>query len=337
MHLLKTLTIILIGLSFCLKSYSKELSIAVIDSQAGEPYITIRKGLYKHLKVYGFEKDKNLNIKEFAIGNFSGAVKNIWNYVLKNKVDLVYVSGTMATIGAKEYLMNQKVPVVFAAPTDPVGIGVIESFDQLPTSNFTGVCYPVKVENRLRFMQKIIPNLKSFAYIYSDMPQSISYLSWLNKALKKDEFKHIKMHSRKVPFVPTKKGQIRMASFTIKHIKELNDKVDVFLSPNDQMGTQAAFANTLIKHATKPLIGVGKKDVTQDWGASASIYSSLDDISHKAAKMIAQILNGKKVNEILPMWPKEGVAIDLVKAKRFGLIINQKLKNQAIKNNGLIK
>jgi putative ABC transport system substrate-binding protein len=337
-HILKSTLYAFFTLSLGLTgSYASVKRIAVIDSQAGEPYNTIRRGLYKHLKNYGYEKNLNLDVKEFSIGNFSGAVKNIWSFVLKNKVDLVYVSGTMATIGAKKYLLNQEIPVVFAAPTDPVGIGVITSFTDKPAYNFTGVCYPVKVENRIRFMKKIIPNLKSFAYIYANMPQSISYLGWLREALKKEEFKGITMIAREVPFVPTEKGQIRMASFTIKHIKELNSKVDVFLSPNDQMGTQSAFAKTVIEHAKKPLIGVGRKDVVNNWGASASIYSSLDDISDKAAKMISQILNGKEIGNIYPEWPSEGIAIDINKSKKFNLLTPKMLILQAKQSNSLVE
>ncbi|OUR95796.1 hypothetical protein A9Q84_14945 [Halobacteriovorax marinus] len=309
------------------KSYSSEtLEFGIIDSQSSEPYSTIRKHLYSRLSEKGYDLGKNLITHEFAIGNRKGVVKNIWKYYFKGKIDIAYVSGTLATIGAKEIFEGKPINVIFAAPTDPVGIGVIKGFNQKPYANFTGISYPVKVSKRLRFVRELIPNLKRIGYIYSDMPQSLSYLGWLKTAMKLPEFRDIKLILRKVPFIPSEGGHMRMAKLAKKYVLELNDQVDVFLSPNDQMGTQKAFAQMVFSNSKKPLIGVGRKDVNESWGATASLYPSLLNIGYVAADMILKLAKRKSLKSILPTQPKEGITIDKKLAKKFNLKIPKKYR-----------
>lgn len=304
----------------------KKFHLAIIDSQIGEPYSTIRENLYKYLRLYGLDRNKNLVIQEFSIGNKPGTVKNIWKHYVKGKSDLVYVSGTMATIGSYKYLKGLDIPVIFAAPTDPVGIGVIDNFKSSPKLNFTGICYPVKVEQRLRFIKKLFPKAKTIGHIHSLMPQSLSYKKWLDAALEKDEFKDLTILHHSVDFIASERGQERMASISKEIVKKIDSQVDLYISPNDQMGTQSPFAQMINAESTKPLIGIGKKDVTQNWGAHASIAPSLEDIAKNAAFMISEVAKGKSINSLLPKWPKYNIYIHKKKMKALGHKIPKEYK-----------
>ena len=274
------------------------------------------------LESQGYAEGKNLNIKYWSLGNAEGRAKRAWLQEQSKNYDVVFVNGTVATLNFKEFAYgNNKFKFVFGAVTDPVGVGVIDNFESAPKANFTGVCYPVKVEERLRFIQKVMPNAKNIGLIYADMPQSHSYVKWVEAALKLDEFKDLKFHFRKVDFVKSEGGHKRMTLLAKKHVKELDSKVDVFISPNDQMGVQEPFAKMVYETATKPLIGLGKKDVMQNWGATMSIYPSLEGAGNQIGKMIAKILKGAEVKEIIPQWPSFGVAFDLKKAKKLGFKI----------------
>lgn len=157
-----------------------------------------------------------------------------------------------------------------------------------------------------------MPAAKNIGFIYADMPQSHSYIGWLQEALKLAEFKDLTFHFKPVTFVKSEMGHQRMARLAEGYIKELDSQVDLFLSPNDQMGVQEPFARAVEKNATKPLVGLGEKDVMEDWGAAMSIYSDLGKSGKLIARMIADVFGGKAIKDIMPQWADSGVAFNLI-------------------------
>ena len=331
--LLLKITLMSIFLSKNLFAHDDIKKLLIIDSLKGEPYNTVRKSMINTLKNLGYVKNKNLIIKYYSLGNFSDIAKNIWLHREKNnKYNVIFLNGTIATKAFKELALNDKNKFVFANVTDPVGLGVIENFNTAPKYNFTGVSYPVRIEERLRFIKAIFPNIKSIALIYGNLPQSHSYKSWIQQALLLDEFKDIEVIFREVPFVGSEGGHKRMAIIAKKYVLELNNKVDLFISPNDTMGVQKPFAKMVYENSTKPLLGLGRKDVMEDWGASMSIYPSLSQAGQTAGEMIGKLFKGSKIKDIIPTWPNTGLAFDLQKTKAFGINIPAKLRKEAGQN-----
>ncbi len=300
--------------------------LLIIDSQKGEPYKTARESALAELKRRGYEEGENLVVKVYSLGNYEGTGNNIWKIEKQNQYDAILVNGTIATMSFKKLVFNNpKVPVVFVAITDPVGVGVIDSFDTPPKSNFTGVCYPVPVAERLGFIRQVMPKVKKIGLVYADMPQSHSYLEWLQDALASEEFKDIELITRKVPFIKSEGGHKRMAMLAKSHIKELDPLVDVFMSPNDQMGVQRPFVEVVYETATKPLVGLGRKDVMEKWGATISIYPSMVSAGTKVGHKIVQLFQGVPIQDIYPEYPDSSVAFDLNKAEKFGIVIPETL------------
>ncbi|MDW7999013.1 MAG: ABC transporter substrate-binding protein [Thermodesulfovibrio sp.] len=302
---------------------NKVFKLLIFDSQEGYPYNEVRVALLKSLRNFGYFEGKNLSIKQVFIGNDIDRGARILKEEIKNNYDVIVVGGTAATVAAKRALYGKSQPTVFASPTDPVGIGVIKDFESNPEANFTGVSYPVPVKARMKFIRQLMPNAKTFALIYADMPQSHSYRAWLEDLIKNDpEFRDIKIIFRSVPLVKGELGDIRMANMAKKYIKELDSLVDAYIKPCDQMGTRRYFSEVIYKNSKKPLIGLVKDDVVSGWGATAVVYPSHESIGEQASKMVVDIFNGKKVSEIKPEWPKKfGFAVDLKKAKKFGITI----------------
>ncbi|MCX8043651.1 MAG: hypothetical protein N3B18_05920 [Desulfobacterota bacterium] len=301
----------------------KSYTLLMLLSQSGNPYDEISDALINKLKEYGYETGNNLFIRILASGNDIKEGERILKSELKNEYDVIFVGGTAATISAKNVLYGSKQKVVFGGPTDPIGIGVIKDFESNPEANFTGVCYPVPVKARLRFVKQLMPHVKTLGLIYADMPQSHSYNRWIKELLEKDpEFKDIKVIFQPVPLVTGEEGDKAMAHAAINYIKELDSKVDAFIKPCDQMGTRRHYSAVVYQYATKPLIGITKDDVMDNWGATATMYPSHKSIGVQAARMIKELFEGKPVSAIIPEWPKEfGLAFDLTKAKRFGVTV----------------
>ena len=113
-----------------------------------------------------------------------------------------------------------------------------------------------------------------------------------------------------------------MANIARKHVLALDKQVDVFLSPNDQLGVQKYFAEVVFKTATKPLIGLGSRDVKKKWGATAVIYPSHRSMGIQSANMIIKLFNGTDIRNIPAEWPRmNGFAFDLKKTKKFKIRI----------------
>jgi putative ABC transport system substrate-binding protein len=304
--------------------------VAIIDSQDTEPYTTIRKHFIETLSKFDLKEGQNLEIKFHSIGNRKGTIKNIWKHILKDRVDIIYVGGTIATIGAYQYVDDPNIPIIFVAPTDPVGIGVIKDFESAPYKQFTGICFPVKVERRIDFVKELFPNAKNLALIYADMPQSHSYKKWLQTLNQKEDYRDLNFLYKKVQFIQSERGQERMAFLAQRQAKKIDKIVDVYLSPNDQLGTQKPFTNKLTKVTKKPIIGLVKKDIVNHWGALATMSPSLKDIGYKAAVMVKKLTNGVPIKDIRPQWPDVEIHISKKKAKELGYKVPKKFEKYLV-------
>ncbi|PIE64761.1 MAG: hypothetical protein CSA26_06895 [Desulfobacterales bacterium] len=311
-------------------SHATEGRLLIVDSAQGPPYEELRESMLTELEQLGFVSGRNLSVSHWSLGNENGLAKRVWREEKDNEYDVIFLNGTVAAINFYRFAYNRPpYRFIFGAVTDPVGVGLIDGFELPPPGNFTGICYPVKLEERLRFVTETMPDARNIGYIYADMPQSQSYKKWLTAALASPEFSHLTFHFRKVPFVKGEGGSRRMATLAKPFIKELDPVVDLFLSPNDQMGVQQSFARIVAETATKPLVGLGLKDVMSGQGATMAIYPSMEASGKLAARMIYELLKGTDIKKIPPQYPPYGVAFDLKKAESFHLTIPEYLILQA--------
>ena len=251
----------------------------------------------------------------------------------KNRYDLVAVYGTIGTIALKEIVLDDPEydKIVFSCVTDPLGAGVIEDFVSPPKHNFTGVTYAVPIAERISFIKRVMPEARKIGLIHADMPQSHGYNNWLRKCMKNDKrCNDYEIFFRSVPFVESKGGIVRMTMESMKHIKALDQKVDLFLSANDQLASHAHFPQKVYALATKPLIGLNEKDVMEQRGATMAIFPTHEGIGRQTATLIKRLLEGASVKDVLPEEVKEfGVAFDLGKTEQFGLHIPEDLLKRA--------
>ncbi|MCU7853354.1 MAG: hypothetical protein KZQ80_14220 [Candidatus Thiodiazotropha sp. (ex Monitilora ramsayi)] len=297
--------------------------LLMLDSQYGSPYGDVRDALSQALDGFGYISGKNLAVTHYTAGNDVQRGESLLRDESVGEYDVVYTGGTVATIAAKRVLYGREQPVVFASPTDPVGIGVIDRFNEPPKANFTGVCYPVPVKARFRFIRSLFPQARTLGLVYADMPQSHSYNAWIVRLLEEDPVLNgIKVIFRPVPLVKGDTGDESMAQLARPIVEELNNQVDLFISANDQLGARRHFSELIQLYADKPLIGIVKSDVMDDWGAMASVFPSHESIGLQAAKMIRDLFEDKSIKAIEPQWPaRYGYAVDLMKARKFGVTV----------------
>ncbi len=298
--------------------------LLVMEAQVGEPYESATKAMLAGLANFGYVEGENLEVVHHTIGNDQEKGMQILRQELENDYDVIYVAGTVMTIATKEVAYgDSEHDVVFACVTDPVGVGVIDGFESSPKANFTGVSYPVPVKSRFRFIRQLMPDAETIGLVYADMPQSHSYRKWVKDLIQNDpEFADLEVLFRVVPLVTGEEGPQQMAELAREYVQELDPLVDVFISPNDQMGVGPHFANMVYETATKPLVGIGRADVMEGWGATMSLYPSHAGQGRQCAVMIKRLFEGEPIQNIIPETPKEnGYAFDLNKAEQFGIQI----------------
>jgi len=312
----------------------KNFHVFILDSQAGLPYDEICAAVLTSLAEAGYSEGKNLQVTIRYADNDVKRGERLLAELAKTPADVVLAVGTPAALAAKNVLYGKRQPVVFASVTDPVGGGMIRAFGGSPGENFTGVSYPVPVKARLKFLRRLMPKAKTLGVIYADMPQSHSYNRWLENLAKSDpEFKGVKFLFRQVPLYAGEEGELKMAALVRRHVQELDGKVDAYLNPCDQLGARKPFSSAVYAAAKHPLIGLVRDDVMDRWGATAAIYPSHASIGRQAALMVTKLFAGKRVADVPAEWPQKfGIAVDLRKAKRFGIEVPVELLQMAGEN-----
>ena len=311
----------------------KTYSILMLESQDSEQYQTIRKGFLGQMVKLGYHEGRNLDITRYSVGNSEGLATRYLLLELVNKkrqFDAIYTVGTIPSLAAKKIAAPTQ-NVVFASVTDPILGGLIDNYDVPPSGNFTGVGFMVKLQDRFKLIKHLLPKAKTLGLIYADMPQGVAYRKRVEELLATDPaFKDMKVEFRSVPLAKGEQATKRMIMESRKYVEELNDKVDVFISPSDALGTDEEFPQMVSQLATKPLIGILKNDAVNKRGALAVIYPDLESMGQRAAMMVNMLLQGKSIKEIYPRWTDFGIAIDAEKAREFNIVIPANMQTNDI-------
>jgi len=295
-------------------------NLLIIDSANAEPYTSFRRAMLTLLETEGCGGEHGLDVQRYSAGNQAGLARRIWRTERPQEYDAVIVQGTIAAREIHSLTAGDShVPIFFGNVTDPVDLGLIDSFSEPPPRNFTGVSFPIDIAERIRFVREVVPHARTIGLVHTSMPQARSYNRRLREVLRSEEFADITLVSRVVPYVPGENGVHRSVALAREHIRELDRRVDVFLSANDQMGVNSEFVHMVSRTATSPLIGVDGDTVGGENGAVAALYSSTEENGRTIADMILQFLNGAGFATLHPREPEARVAIDHDMLTRYDL------------------
>lgn len=287
-----------------LPSNAETKKLLILDSEDGAPYDQARESMLTELAANGYLVDQNLLISRFSLDNKAGiGIRLLRAEAAKH--DVIFTNGTIASKAAHEFGYNHpEHKFVFCSVTDPVGLGLINTLNQPSNSNFTGVAYGVPVVERLRFLKKVIPDIKTIGMIHSDLPQSKSYIKWLKQELAQSEFSYLKIVLAEIPYVHGNNGPLRMARLVEKDVKALSPVVDAFITPSDQLGTKYEYVKTITNHSDKPLMALTEKELTLSWGAHFGVYPAQEDAGKMAGRMIIGLFQGNPIDTYPPTYAK---------------------------------
>ena len=131
----------------------------------GGPYYAAIDGLRDGLRELGLEEGKQFVLDVRDTKSDLKSVEAAARGLEAQKVDLIYTLGTSITLAAKR--ATKSIPIVFYAGTDPVAVGLVESFRK-PGGRLTGVHgqFSDLTGKRLELLKEMIPTLRRVVTFY---------------------------------------------------------------------------------------------------------------------------------------------------------------------------
>jgi putative ABC transport system substrate-binding protein len=275
----------------------------------GEAWYEIIDGLRVGLRQLGLEEGKQFIL---AIRDWKGDVKaaeEAARNLEQEKVNLIYTASTNSTIAAKR--VTADISIVFCAGTDPVVVGLVESFAR-PGGRLTGVYNPTTdlTAKRLELLKEIVPKLRRVVTFYD--PRNAPAIESSKSAREAAPLLGVELVERHVNSVEELRAGVRALRA---------DEVDAYFTVSDPMANNQA---QLIIDTARVKKLPTMFDVTSHVikGGLASYNVSFHEMGRVSAKYVQRILAGVKPKDL----PVQGIdkielVINLKTAKQIGLTV----------------
>ncbi|RTR31455.1 ABC transporter substrate-binding protein [Robertmurraya yapensis] len=228
-----------------------------------------------------------------------------------DKVDLIFANATPSAQSALN--ATTEIPILFTSVTDPIGAGLIESFEK-PGGNVTGTSdmYPDAIPNTVDFIVEDF-GAKSIGTIYNTGEQNSNVqVEEIKKAL---EGKDVELVESSVATT----ADVKQAA------ESLIGKVDVIYIITDNTVVSALDSVIQVSNENDIPLFVGETDSVAK-GAFAAFGISYEAIGYETGKMAVEILKGEKTPADIPaQYPTE---VKLVINKKAAEEMNIELKEE---------
>jgi putative ABC transport system substrate-binding protein len=238
-----------------------------------------------------------------------GEVKRLVN----QNVDLLLTMGTQPTLAAKQGVAGTSIPVVFVPVTNPVQAGVVESVAH-PGGNVTGVQIVNGTPKAVEWLLKLVPGTKMVYVPYhpadkvavttvqllQDAAARLGVELWLNEVQTQEE--------------------------VLTAIETLPKGAAILFIP---MPSVTSHMSAMSKFAMARGIPVGVSATLPTEDVLFAYVANPADQGKQAARLVAQILKGKKPGDLFVETAEFFLKINLKTATALGLDIPDELLRQA--------
>ena len=298
-----------------------KVGIAVINNHPA--LLEIEQGIIDELKA----QNMNVIIDSQNANNDANIINAIASKFAADKKDLSIGIATPAAVALANSITDR--PVLFATVNDPIGAGLVDSFDK-GKNNVTGLCDALPIREHLKIYHSIYP-FKKLGFIYNGAEKnSITMLKTTQEVC--DE-----MGIELLPITIYNPAEVNMAA------ESLVSRVDAFYVVTDN--TLVSGLTALITAAANNKKPIFSEDYTSavNGGILYAIGFDYYKAGRKTGKMAVEILKGKSPDE-MPVtfmeYPEESVVIvDMDRAKALNIEIPKELitENTKIIENNKIK
>ena len=317
--ILLVLAMVMMMLSGCgsknAESGDEMFKVGIIQLMEHPSLDTIRESIIEGLEDEGYVEGKNLKIEYKNGQNDMSTMKNIAQTFVGDECDVIVAIATPAAQAALSE--TTEIPIVFAAITDPVGAGLVDSLDN-PGGNVTGTSDEVSAEMIMNLAKDITPDFKTIGVLYNiGEDNSVSVVAQLKEYAGENGYKVIES-------TVTNTGEVQQAA------QYLADKVDIVFSPIDNtVASSMAVATETFNNAGIPFY-VSADSMVND-GGLATCGIDYTVLGRETAAMIADILEGADPAAIAVRKMSEmSVYVNKETAKALNIEIPQAILDKAV-------
>lgn len=262
-------------------SMKKVAITAIVEHPALD---AVRQGVIDELRAEGYEQGKNLRIDfQSAQGNTATASQIAKKFAGSNP-DVIVAIGTPSAQSV--VAATRKIPVVFAAITDPVAAKLVANWEPSKT-NVTGVSDELPLQPQIDLMKQVVPNLKTVGYVYSPGEvNSTVVLGQLQTLLAKDGITVAAAPAQRTTDVP-------MAT------KSLQGKANlIYTSLDNNVVSAYESMYKVAKNMKMPLVASDTGSVKR--GAAVALGVNYHELGVTTGKIVGRILKGEQAGSIAP-------------------------------------
>ena len=297
------------------ESGDEMFKVGIIQLMEHPSLDTIRESIIEGLEDEGYVEGENLKIEYQNGQNDMSTMKNIAQTFVGDGCDVIVAIATPAAQAALSE--TTEIPIVFAAITDPVGAGLVDSLDN-PGGNVTGTSDEVSAEMIMNLAKDITPDFKTIGVLYNiGEDNSVSVVAQLKEYAGENGYKVIES-------TVTNTGEVQQAA------QYLADKVDIVFSPIDNtVASSMAVATETFNNAGIPFY-VSADSMVND-GGLATCGIDYTVLGRETAAMIADILEGADPAAIAVRKMSEmSVYVNKETAKALNIEIPQAILDKAV-------
>jgi putative tryptophan/tyrosine transport system substrate-binding protein len=283
----------------------------------GGQYFSAIDGLRDGLRELGLEEGKQFVL---LVRDGKGDLKQVEAAARSRegeKVDLIYAVTTSVTLAAKR--ATKSVPIVFVAGTDPVSVGLVESFRK-PGGRLTGIANQGTglTAKRLELLKEMVPRLRRVVTFYSpDNPASQQAVK-----IARDAGRRLKVELVERPVASIEELRAGLRALRPHEADAFFYVADAMVASHTELILESARAKRL------PTMFQERGSVAR--GALAAYGESLYTIGRLSAKHVQRVLLGADPGDL----PVEQVdrfhfVVNLKTAKALGLTIPPSLLTRA--------
>lgn len=254
----------------------KVVKIGLLQLMEHPSLNTIRESIIEGLEAEGYVDGENIAIDYQNGQNDMTIMKTAAQTFVANGCDVIIA---IATPAAQAVLSETtEIPIVFAAVTDPIGAGLVDSLEQ-PGGNVTGTSDEVSAEMIMNLAEEITPGFDTIGALYSSgEDNSASVIAGLKEYA---DAKGLTVIESAV----TNSSEVQQAA------QYLADKVDVVYSPIDNTVASAMPVATEVFNGKKIPFYVSADSMVQD-GGLATYGIDYTVLGKETANMVADIIEG---------------------------------------------
>jgi putative ABC transport system substrate-binding protein len=276
--------------------------------QGGPSYAAV-DGLKDGLKELGFDAGKHYVLEIRDLKGDLKAAEEAARILEREKVDLIYTIATSVTIAVQR--ATAKVPIVFAAGSDPVVAGLVESFAK-PGGRLTGVHY-LQVDvtpKRLEILQAILPDLRRVVTFYdTNNPVTFGTAKAAREAARQLNIELVERHVASVE-------ELRRSLMALK----AQEADAYFYTPDAMVSSQAQLIIDTAKAKKLPTMFAEPSIVKL--GALVSYGVSYHEVGRVSAKYVQRILTGTSPRNLpVESLGRLTLVVNLKTAREIGVTI----------------